>query len=353
MGFQVSPGVEVKEIDLTNVIPAVSTSIGAFAGHFSWGPVGETRTVSSEKELSNVYGTPTGIATGGEYDNFVPFLQAASFLKYGNTLSVSRAIDAAARNAVGSAHGEKTDVYSSYIGNKEKFDSIGFEDDSPTATNGAVIHARCPGKLGNSLKVSIAHALTNSGAFTDSALNANVSTAASTTAWASANVDAAAKDEIHIAVVDEDGQISGTKGAVLEIYEGLSLYSDAIKDGGSNYYKTVINRDSKYIFIDETAFKEYFQASVSGVDRALPGEVGLVTQKTFTDNLAADSRIKAGVDARFTLYSWAIDVGISITGTNTIVDGTYTITDPGLSSGDIATTGVFWCKIHNCYYWRW
>jgi phage tail sheath protein FI len=39
MGFQVSPGVEVKEIDLTNVIPAVSTSIGGFSGYFKWGPI--------------------------------------------------------------------------------------------------------------------------------------------------------------------------------------------------------------------------------------------------------------------------------------------------------------------------
>ena len=46
MAFQVSPGVEVKDIDLTNVIPAVWTSIGAVAGHFSWGPVGEVKVVS-------------------------------------------------------------------------------------------------------------------------------------------------------------------------------------------------------------------------------------------------------------------------------------------------------------------
>ena len=326
MGFQVSPGVEVKEIDLTNVIPAVSTSIGAFAGHFSWGPVGETRIVSSEKELANNYGAPTGYETGGEYPNYVPFLQAASFLKYGNTLVVSRAIGTDARNAVGSAHGESTDVYSSYIGNKEKFDSI---DNFGSGTNDAVIHARCPGIMGNSLKVSIAHALTNSGTFTTGGLNDNnVSTAASTTSWASANVDAAANDEIHIAVIDEDGQISGTKGAVLEIYEGLSLYSDAIKDGGVNYYKTVINRDSKYIFIDETAFKEYFQSSVSGVDRAQPGEVGLVTQRTFADNLAEKSRIKDDVTVT------------TVTASGEIKNGTYTITDPGGSSGDIANSGA-------------
>ena len=36
MAFQVSPGVQVKEIDLTNVVPAVSSTTGAFAGTFQW-----------------------------------------------------------------------------------------------------------------------------------------------------------------------------------------------------------------------------------------------------------------------------------------------------------------------------
>ena len=56
MGFQVSPGVEVKEIDLTNVIPAVSTSIGGYSGYFRWGPVNEIGLVSSEKELASKFG---------------------------------------------------------------------------------------------------------------------------------------------------------------------------------------------------------------------------------------------------------------------------------------------------------
>ena len=110
MAFQVSPGVEVKEIDLTNVIPAVSTSIGAFAGHFSWGPVGEVKVVSSEKELTNEYGTPVDTTTGGQYDNYTSFLQAASFLKYSNTLRISRACSSSAKNAAGSNHGAETTV---------------------------------------------------------------------------------------------------------------------------------------------------------------------------------------------------------------------------------------------------
>ena len=51
MAFQVSPGVLVQEKDLTRIIPAVSTSTGAFAGVFRRGPVDEVTTISSEQEL--------------------------------------------------------------------------------------------------------------------------------------------------------------------------------------------------------------------------------------------------------------------------------------------------------------
>ena len=46
MAFQVSPGVEIKEIDATNVVPAVSTTIGGFAGAFNWGPADQVKSVS-------------------------------------------------------------------------------------------------------------------------------------------------------------------------------------------------------------------------------------------------------------------------------------------------------------------
>ena len=41
MAFLVSPGVQVKEVDLTNVVPAVATSIGAIACPFEKVPVSE------------------------------------------------------------------------------------------------------------------------------------------------------------------------------------------------------------------------------------------------------------------------------------------------------------------------
>ena len=58
MAFQVSPGVLVKEIDFTNVVPAVATSIGAIAGQFNIGPVGEVTSISSEEQLIQVFGKP-------------------------------------------------------------------------------------------------------------------------------------------------------------------------------------------------------------------------------------------------------------------------------------------------------
>jgi phage tail sheath protein FI len=268
MAFQVSPGVEVKEIDLTNVIPAVSTSIGAFAGHFSWGPVGEVKLVSSEKELINEYGAPVDTTTGGQYDNYTSFLQAASFLKYSNTLRISRACSGTATNAAGSRYEAATTVT---LVNKE--------DDFAGASFGAkpgVVQARYPGTAGNSLKLQIATGLLNSGNFTDANLNDMVNASAGTSAWASSNVTGSTSDEVHIAVIDEDGLFSGVKGTVLEVFEGLSLYSDALKDGGSNYYKTVVNRDSAYVYINEAALvsSSFNSSAVGGVTYAVPGNAG-------------------------------------------------------------------------------
>ena len=98
MAFQVSPGVEVKEIDATSVIPAVSTSIGGFAGSFNWGPVGEIKTVGSESELAEHFGTPDD--STAKY-----FLTAAAFLEYGNALKVVRVLSGH-DNATGDGSGQ-------------------------------------------------------------------------------------------------------------------------------------------------------------------------------------------------------------------------------------------------------
>jgi len=85
MAFLVSPGVQVNEIDLTNVVPAVATSIGAIAGAFEKGPVSTIVNISSEEELVEIFGKPT--TTGNQFETF---FSAATFLKYTDSLKVVR-----------------------------------------------------------------------------------------------------------------------------------------------------------------------------------------------------------------------------------------------------------------------
>ncbi len=57
------------------------------------------------------------------------------------------------------------------------------------------------------------------------------------------------RDELHVVVVDVDGGLTGTAGAVLERFVGMSKASDAKTSvGETNYYKTVIKQRSQYIF---------------------------------------------------------------------------------------------------------
>ena len=84
MAFQVSPGINISEIDLTTTIPALATTVGAIGGVFRWGPVGKFILVDSENTLAARYGMPTN-------NNYETFYTAANFLAYGNALYVSRA----------------------------------------------------------------------------------------------------------------------------------------------------------------------------------------------------------------------------------------------------------------------
>jgi len=84
MSFLVSPGVHVREIDLTNVVPAVATSIGAIAGPFQKGPVSSVTTITSEEELLQIFGKPNA-------STFETFFTAANFLQYADNLKVVRA----------------------------------------------------------------------------------------------------------------------------------------------------------------------------------------------------------------------------------------------------------------------
>ena len=316
MAFQVSPGVLVTEKDLTNIVPAVSTSSGGIVLTAAKGPIDEITTISSENELVDNFGKPNA-------SNFEEWFSAANFLGYGNNLKVVRPITGVVNACVsGTAIIIKntTDYTDNYNTGQAAVGSWA---------------AREAGTLGNSLQVSMC---TNSTAFGPHAMSGNLVADASaaigdttitvddgslmqvgdilefgdTSVYTStpsgfyykitgisthvltiarfnpatgttetgglrhAVVDNAvirrhweyyfnfanaptttddvsdaggSLDELHIVVIDEDGEISGTTGTILETFEGLSQASDAkTSTGASNYYRDVLYSQSKYIY---------------------------------------------------------------------------------------------------------
>jgi len=225
MPFQLSPGVAVVEKDFSAIVPAVATSAGAFAGVFAWGPVLDPVTITSENVLVQRFGKPTD-------SNFDSFFTAANFLAYTNNLLVVRVDTADAKNAVATGTAVKIKNFDQY--------STSYSNGQGTVGEWA---AKYPGALGNSLKVSMADSQTFTGWTYADEFDSAPSTSAFATLVGSTN------DEIHVIVIDEDGLWTGERGAILEKFSYVSKASNAVKsDGTNNYYKNVINSQSKYIW---------------------------------------------------------------------------------------------------------
>ena len=313
MAFQVSPGVLVQEKDLTRIIPAVSTSIGAFAGQFSQGPLDEIVSISSEQELVSTFGKP-------DSNNFEYFFSAANFLQYSNSLKVVRASQTSTLNATANGSGllvkNKQDYEDNYAAGQG---SVGtFAARSAGAWGNSLLVATCPSAnafeqitttsqqtdggaavgdttitvdanatsyinagdiiefsstasgvdftTGEKYRVTnvasttltiVQHPRGAGGLITAVVDNARIKRkwryadqvdgAPGTSAYASAR--SGSGDEIHVVVVDEDGGVSGVPGTVLESYSKLSKASDGKSPQGEvNYYPTVIQNKSNYIF---------------------------------------------------------------------------------------------------------
>lgn len=156
MGFRVSPGVSITEKDLTTIVPAIASTPGGFAGYFHWGPANEIVTVTTEKELVNIFGKP-------QTDNYVDFFTVANFLGYGNNCGVVRTVASTAYNATVSSALTGVTVAPLQVTNTTAFDGL------TSAVSGAAFLGRYPGVLGNSLKVVVTSGSGISGGYTLSA----------------------------------------------------------------------------------------------------------------------------------------------------------------------------------------
>ena len=237
MAFQVSPGVNVTETDLTTIVPNVATSIGALAGSFQWGPVLERTSITTENDLVSTFGEPND-------DTARSFFTAANYLSYSNNLIVVRNVLASARNATVGDQGTSGTALA--VNNATAYDAKTFTDQ--------LFVAKYPGILGNSLKVhaidssSWAASVSGAAATLQTKFKSNFDRAPGT------STDAASAggslDEMHIMVVDEDGLWTGVPGEVLEKHAHVSKASDAKRiDGSSNYVKNVLRNESKYVWL--------------------------------------------------------------------------------------------------------
>ena len=374
MAFQVSPGVLVQEKDLTRIIPAVSTSIGAFAGKFSKGPMDDIISISSEQELVSTFGKP-------DSTNFEDFFSAANFLQYSNSLRVVRVQNSSVSNATESGSTfviKNTEDYqnnhadgSASVGlwaartagawgnnlqistcpsatayeevNKTTVNdaSTAVGDTVVTVTSGVGITAGDIVNFGDQFEYRVVSVSTNDlsivrkeepayfGTTDSSGLHEAltngaqvrrrwkyydlVNKAPGTSPYASAK--GGSNDELHVVVIDEDGGITGTKGDVLEVYNALSKASDAkTPQGSDNYYPNVIyNQSSNIYWMDHNASGTNWGSAAAGTTFTDVTAVSSVSLQSGSDGSAATIGQKKTAYEKFK-DSETVDVGLIIAG---------------------------------------
>ena len=389
MAFQVSPGVLVQEKDLTRIIPAVSTSIGAVAIQATQGPLDEVTSISSEQELVSTFGKP-------DSTTFEGFFTAANFLAYSNSLRVVRVQNSSVSNATesGSAFVIKntTDYQNNYAdgsasvglwaartagawGNNLQIESCpsatAYEEtnkttvnDSSTAvgdtvvtvTSGTGISAGDIVNFGDQYEYRVISVSTNDltivrkeepayfVASDSSGLHAVITDGAQvrrrwrhydlfdkapgTSPYAQAN--GGSNDELHIVVLDEDGGISGVKGDILETFAAVSKGSDAkTPQGGTNYYPDVIYNQSKYIYwMDHNASGTNWGSAVSGTTFTDVTAVSAVSLQSGADGSAATTAQKLSAYDKFK-DAETVDVGLIMAGNGdaTHIDNLITVAE--------------------------
>ena len=231
-----SPAVVVKEIDLTGGVPNVQSTTGAIVGNFRWGPVEQRTSVANEAQLVDTFASP-------DTTNTIDFHSAAYFLRYSSSMQVVREVTSVAKNAV-STTGQTASATppAELVKNADDFDAQLSALDSDAHT----FVAKYPGVLGNSLKISMCPA--NDSAFDAWTYKSSFDAAPGTSAYAAGK--SATEDEVHVAIVDANGEFTGTAGTVLETFPFLSQASDAKNaDGTVNYVKDAINERSSYAWM--------------------------------------------------------------------------------------------------------
>lgn len=390
MAFQLSPGINVSEIDLTTVVPSVATSIGGFAGKFAWGPINQIVNIANEVRLADTFGKPNA-------DNYEHWFSAANFLAYSSNLKAVRAAGTGTLNATANGAGVLIENETDYIQNHKL-----------TSNTSGAFAAKYAGALGNGLQIAICP---NAAAFESNlgkiVSDLTISNTATTINVASANAasisvgdtirlventnvsayltvtsvntttgliqvsspvgvtftDGAnttidrrwkfysqftdapgtseyvaraggSADEMHIVVIDTKANFSSSSNTIVEKYAFVSKASDAKNaDGSTNYYVDVLQNRSKYVLVLSHPAQSNNWGSVSTTPFAEVA-VAAATPATYTATLAsgADGTVAAGdIIQAFDVFADpdSTDVSLLISGpaSETIADALISIAE--------------------------
>jgi len=260
-----SPAVVTREIDLTGIVPNVATSTGVYVGRFRWGPVNTPTLVSDEASLVAQFASPDDTTSAD-------FHSAAYFSKYSNSMYVVRTADDSAVNSyfvdtnadfmATISRGERR------IGNRKEF-----EDTFPSLDSDKhSFIAKYPGILGDAISIKVCPVSTNDSAFDNWSYKSEFNSAPGTSSYLAGLGATNANDELHVAIVDKTGALTGTRNNVLETFPYVSLAANAKNpDGSSNYVADVINQQSAYVWLVNPRYmdSDFFQSeNNSGINAA-------------------------------------------------------------------------------------
>jgi hypothetical protein len=234
----VSPGIKVREVDLTvGRIDAVNDQVGAFAGPFVKGPVGEPVLIDTEQDLLNTFGKPSNSDSQFEY-----WLTASSYLSYGGTLRVVRTDSSNLKNAnypVSSPVDLKITSQEDFINNH-------------ATDSDWIFSAKNPGSWANGLKVCVIDAFADQriaigtfGVSAGFAITCSIGTSYATAAGTVETFDGYVKGiitrvnvgSIDVKVVSLHNNFTGLATEISYTASGLNRFPD----GPGNYYQIFNN----------------------------------------------------------------------------------------------------------------
>jgi phage tail sheath protein FI len=146
MPFQLSPGVNVTEIDLTTIIPAVATTDAAFVGTFQWGPVDEITLINNQETLVSTFGLPN--VNTADY-----WFTASNFLDYGNKLHLVRVVEDSLTTGGANTACESPQAATRLLIKND--DDYAQQDENDFDASFLKWAAAYPGQYGNNLRISI------------------------------------------------------------------------------------------------------------------------------------------------------------------------------------------------------